>query len=214
MPRRAAPTLWVLALLCACPAGAQTAVADRPGPFVVDVRGVTGGLPNEGFYPPVSTTVAIPARGFGFDLGGHVYLLNVGPARLGVGANYVVTRGTASSAPPVPQVVPTEVVTRMSTLAPQVSFNFGTSRGWSYLSAGLGTARITSRVASAEIQERENGRVNAINVGGGARWFIRRHVAVAFDLRLHRLGAGNARATVPGTPRAQVFSMAVGVSVK
>ena len=33
----------------------------------------------------------------------------------------------------------------MTSLVPQLSINFGRKLGWSYLSAGLGTSKVTSR---------------------------------------------------------------------
>ena len=242
--RRRAAALVALAILPGAPAGAQQpAAADRPGPYVIDLRGVTAGLPDAPlFYPPATASVTIPARGFGADVGAHVYLFSLGVARVGVGANYVTLRGTGSSEPPpstgtmpatgtttpstgattggtssgtAATTGPTDVAVRVSTIAPQVSFNFGTSRGWSYLSAGLGTAQVRTTVSrTATRAERDSGRVNSVNIGGGARWFMKRRLAVGFDIRVHRLSPGKPQGMMTGTPRAQVVTIAVGVSVK
>ncbi len=150
--------------------GAQGLTPGKPGPFVIDVRGVTSGIPaSPGLYPDLGDQYVVPARGFGFDVGAHIYLFSLGPARLGIGANYIEVRGTAADADAT-----------LQTIAPQLSFNFGTSDGWSYLSLGAGTARVN---ADAEASS------SAINAGGGARWFLKRHLAVGFDIRFHKIAA-------------------------
>jgi len=84
-------------------------------------------------------------------------------------------------------------------LAPQLSFNFGTTNGWSYLSAGGGPAR----VEAAETRS-----IQSVNAGGGARWFLNAHAAIGFDIRMHKLAAKGA------FPRTTLVSAAVGVSLK
>lgn len=149
---------------------AQSLTPGPPGPFVIDVRGVTSGIPaSPGLYPDLGEAFVVPARGFGFDVGGHVYLFNLGPARLGIGVNFIDVRGTA-----------TDANATFQTVVPQLSFNFGTSDGWSYLSLGAGTARVKA-VAS--------GSSSTINAGGGARWFMNRHLAIGFDVRVHMIAA-------------------------
>jgi hypothetical protein len=131
----------------------------------------------------------VPSRGFGFDAGGHVYLFNLGPARLGLGVNAIGVRGTAADANAT-----------FTLIAPQLSFNFGTSDGWSYLSLGAGTARVTAE---------ETGSSSAINAGGGARWFMKRHLALGFDVRVHMISADG---DTMGS--STVLSTSVGFSVK
>ncbi|MGH7339837.1 MAG: hypothetical protein ACREKH_05040 [Candidatus Rokuibacteriota bacterium] len=149
---------------------AQSLTPGRPGPYVIDVRGATSGIPaSPGLYPDLGDQFIVPSRGFGVDVGAHVYLFSLGPSRLGIGLNVIGVRGTATDA---------NATLRM--VAPQLSFNFGTSDGWSYLSLGAGTARVKG-VASASS--------SAINAGGGARWFLNRHLAVGFDVRMHQIAA-------------------------
>src|SRR5687768_17980449 len=74
-------------------AAAQTTTS--PGPWVLDVRGVTSPVPTDaGYYPPLAAT-SVPSRGFGVDVGAHIYILSIKLARIGVGANYVSVRSTA-----------------------------------------------------------------------------------------------------------------------
>jgi hypothetical protein len=161
----------------------------------VDLRGTTAGLPSDtAFFPPLAVDTLVPSRGFGFDVGAHVYVFSLGPARLGIGANYVNARGTAD-----------RVTATVSTLAPQLSFNFGSANGWSYLGAGLGRAWVrTTAEQLTGTAEQETGGVGALNVGGGARWFLTSHIGVGFDLRWHRLAS---------TPTAMLLSAAAGFSI-
>jgi hypothetical protein len=170
---------------------AQSLTPGRPGPiFVLDLRGATSAIPTSiGLYPNVPEGGSVPARGFGFDAGAHVYLFNLGPARLGLGVNVVGVRGNAVDA-----------TATFSLIAPQLSFNFGSSDGWSYLSLGAGTAQVRAE---------ETGSSSAINAGGGARWFIKRHLGVGFDVRVHMIAADG---DTMGS--SSVLSASVGFSVK
>ena len=189
----------------ASPAAAQPLGRDRPGPYVVEVRGATSGLPSDApFYPPVGTALAVPSRGLGFDVGAHVYLLRVGSSQVGVGASFMQVRGTSPGA---------SATVRL--LAPQVSFNFGTGNGWSHLSAGIGTARVETEVSRGDARgAASTGSLRAVNFGGGARWFLTRHMAAGFDVRFHRVAAGDARGAGAGTPRVTILTASAGLSLK
>jgi hypothetical protein len=190
-PGRLAVWLGLAGVLLGSRAEAQSLTPGPPGPiFVVDVRGATSGIPtSSGLYPTVPEGSSVPSRGFGYDVGGHVYLFNLGAARVGLGVSVIGVRGTA-----------TDATATMNVLAPQISFNFGTSDGWSYLSVGAGTARVNAEATGAS---------SAINAGGGARWFIKRHIGVGFDLRLHRIAADGDIMSDSMT-----FAASVGFSVK
>lgn len=178
------------------PAAAQT--PSRPGPWVADVRGVTSPVPDDPvFFPELDSLAVIPARGFGLDVGAHVYVLNIGPSRLGLGANVVFVQATAtpaavSASGSTATSIGQDVQVNLRLLAPQVSFNFGSRNGWSYLSAGLGTATTTTRTTGSIDARRENEPARAINAGAGARWFIKSRMAFGFDVRMHRVSEGTA----------------------
>ena len=213
--------LWVAA-------AAQTAPADRPGPYIIDVRGTMMSLPNDAaFFPPLPSSTAVPSRGFGIDLGAHVYPLQLGPARLGIGAAFLRARGTVSPGEPDADSGSTtgpatpEVAALLTTFTPQVSFNFGSRAGWSYLSAGFGRAQISTR-ASAFVDQDDENEVNparvvdhdsasSLNIGGGARWFVRSHLAFTFDVRFHMIGAGGGEAA---TPSVTEVAASVGLSFR
>jgi opacity protein-like surface antigen len=211
-------TLALVAVLCpglargqdANPPAPANSVAG-PGPFVIDVRGTTLGVPQTSdFYPAIPGETVIPARGFGAQGGVHVYPIALGTRRLGFGADLFLTRGTATTPTQSPtssdddgEVTPTtvlrpDVAVTVRTVSAQVSINFGTSRGWSYLTAGGGPARVEATAGSASVTTTKMG----VNAGAGARWFVSDHVGVGFDLRAIWVGS-----------RA-LFGASVGLSVK
>ena len=166
-----------------------------PGPFVFDLRGVMSGLPTSPeFYPAVGPNTLVPERGFGVEAGVHVFPLSWGPARFGIGASFYRTRGSISGTSAV-----------LTGIAPQVSANFGTRDGWSYLSAGYGPMRAETTLAG-DSKTLESS-LNGINLGGGARWFLSRHLATTFDLRFF-LVSGDA------TPSATLFAASAGFAIR
>ena len=135
-----------------------------------------------------------------------------GPARIGFGAALTFARGTATA---TVEGTP-DVVTRSTTLAPQLSFNFGHRLGWSYLSAGYGAAKVVSESATVGTGRRRRptpGWGGAMNVGGGARWFVTD--ASASGSRPAGTCCRRARrsASSPAAPRATLFQLAVGLSI-
>jgi hypothetical protein len=216
-------------LLASAPAAAQTLGPGAPGPYVIDLRGATSGVPQtQTFYPALPVGTTVPRRGFGFDVGGHVYPLRLGVAQVGFGASFLLVRGTSSTpaaastttgsggssgtgssssstgstnAATTPPTFPDVSVTARF-VSPQVSFNFGNHDGWSYLSAGYDLGTFVSTASGAPDLSRDSGTLKGPNFGGGARWFLRRRMAFGFDMRFHRL------------PGAHLFAAAVGVSVR
>lgn len=174
-----------------------------PGPYAFDLRGSMVGVPNAGeFYPTLPSAAAVPGRAFGIDLGGHAMLGRVGGGRLGIGANMVMARG---------KVGPPDVLARVTTVAPQVSLNFGTADGWSHVSAGYGAGSLgTSAPGETGEETAGTGVVGVLNFGGGARWFVGPHLATSFDVRFHRFAASSGR----GTPSTMRLALSVGVSVR
>jgi hypothetical protein len=194
-----------------------------------------GALPRAaGLFPDVPSGTLVATAGLAFDAGGHVYLIRIGPGRVGIGAGFTRVSGKTSSQP-VPSgsassIALPSVHTRITTIAPQLSFNFGTSNGWSYISAGIGPAKART-TASAFTTVRRDGAVTTddgavttddgavttddgavtmegtalsrslrdINVGGGARWFTHRHLAISFDVRFHVVSDTGGEIPIPRT---------------
>jgi hypothetical protein len=208
--------------VCASAAG-QTAAPDRPGPYVVDVRGTTVSLPQDAsVFPPVPSSTVVPSRGWGLDAGAHVYFAQLGAARLGIGGILVRARGTAAASSPATASGSTAtaatttpaVAALWTSVAPQVSFNFGSRAGWSYLSAGIGRAQITTRASAfgtTPARLLDPGTRSSINVGGGARWFTAPRLAFSFDVRFHMMGAGTGETPAPGET---LLAASVGLSLR
>jgi hypothetical protein len=202
-------------------AGVSAAQTGDPIPrFVADVRGAAVGLPTAtGWTPVVPVDTVVPSRALGVDVGAHARLMRLGPATLGVGAALVTARGTTSpEAAESETVAGPEVSTRLTSIAPQLSLNFGRRLGWSYVGAGFGWAKVSSEASApaaaglpASVEHEWSG---ALNFGGGARWFVNDHLGVGFDLRWHRLASVAGTATRPPAPRETLFVVGVGVSLQ
>jgi hypothetical protein len=204
-------------------ASATVAQQKEPLPVaVVDLRGASVGLPAvTGWTPPVPEGTVVPSRSAGVDIGGHVYFVRRRSVSLGIGGAVVFSRGVASPAEPASggesSTLP-EVTTRFTTFAPQLSVNFGHRYGWSYISGGLGRARVRSEVSrpatSTSPSAVEIGWVQSINYGGGARWFINDHIAFNLDLRWHKLPNVDATTTSAAAGKASLIVAGGGISIK
>ena len=186
----------IAALMPVSAAAAQSLNPGPPGPFVFDFRAAMSGVPvSPDFVPVIGTdptvTATIPSRGWGGSIGVHIYPFGIGPARIGVGADAMYVRGTTPDA-----------TTTLSTIAPQVSANFGTADGWSYLSVGYGATSVN--VDPVGVSES----MPTFNWGGGARWFLSPHVGVGFDVRIYQISAGDV------VPKDTAVSFTVGLSLK
>jgi hypothetical protein len=230
----AAIVVAIAALVTSTPAMAQSPPS-TPGPYVIDIRAPMSGLPSgSAFHPLLPANTLVPKRGFGLGVGGHVYVAHLGVSRVGVGVDVLRVRGTAVTPPTTTSSTSTgtttssvavsalntagqiDVAMTMTAIAPQLSFNFGTREGWSYLSGGYGAAQMRT-AATGEQQVpltgrttliRDDGRSAAVNYGGGARWFIRGRMAVGFDLRFYRIAAAGTR------PSAKLVVASAGLSVR
>ena len=196
------------------PAPAQTE-PEPIGRFVFDIQGTLArySQPNQvASWLGVAST-SLPAFGLGGQAAAHVYPFRWRAMTFGIGASAVWTRGTRTPADPEGQPLGPAVQTQFAALAPQVSLNFGTSKGWSYVSAGMGPAIYSFKLAGAP-DPSALPRVTALNFGAGARWFAKRHLAFSFDLRWYSLGEQPETAETPFVPRTTRMVFSAGVSVK
>jgi hypothetical protein len=151
----------------------------------------------------------LPRRAIGGDLGAHVYPLRLGPVTLGLGAQATVLRSRAAADAPLQSVT-----AHFTSLAPQLSLNFGTGDGWSYISGGVGVSRWSIVPDGGQPQAADEAWVRTVTYGGGARWFVKPHLAFHFDVRMHQIDPGPAQPPQPGSPRTNLLIMSAGVSVK
>ncbi len=207
-------------------AGTCAAQPKEPiGRFVADVRVASTGMPGAaGWTPVVPEGTEVPTRAIGIEAGAHVYVLRFRRIALGVGGTFLAARRTTAppaadgNAPPPPAAIP-EVSTRLTSMTPQLSLNFGHSLGWSYLSAGLGRTKVESDAAltgsgAVTFTPRQSDWTKTLNYGGGARWFINRHVGVGFDVRWHKVSLIPPSARHPGAPRASLLTAGAGIVLK
>lgn len=201
-------------------AAARVAEAQAVEPlrgFVVDALGSSSSYPSDASIgvPRGIAEANLPSRGLGVQVGAHVYPMRWGSATLGFGASFLWTSGSKGPEPveaePIAAIDATEVTTRMSALMPQVSLNFGTGRGWSYLSGGVGTSSLT---VSAGDPEEPGGQVLAWNAGGGARWMFSNHLAFSFDARFLGLSSREPSEGSPGHPSTMRFVLSAGLSFR
>ena len=210
-------------LLAAAPVAAQT--SERIPLFTIDVHGATVGLPQaEGWVPVVPADTVLPGRSWGVVAGGTVYPFRLGFVTIGIGATLTTAKGTSESLTIVSgsgssrttRITPI-VRTGITNLAPQLSINFGRRLGWSYLSAGIGRSKVTSSADAVgttpaiAVPESWN---QAINFGGGAKWFMKEHLGAGFDVRFVKLGSRSATDTLPSAKRTQVWNISVGISIQ
>lgn len=194
----------------------------RLGPYVVDVR---FSLPYYGQDPFVAmqrelVPFQLPARGVGINVGAHVYPLRLGAVTLGIGVEALASRGSRKPLLEELEITVDEttedplapIVTRFDSISPQVSFNFGGTTGWSYLSGGLGPT--TFSVAAAGVEDRGERRFSAVNYGGGGRWFPKDHLAVSLDLRFYSISPQEETDELPGIRRMTLMVFSIGVSIK
>lgn len=211
------PALLIVAVLLA---GSATASAQPPvpriGPFVIDLHGIVPLFPKDSAQLADSRGLVLaelPGRGFGGTVGAHVYLLKWRAITFGIGGEVAVAR--AHQQPDASLEAGLRPVTeRFVTAAPQLSFNFGGARGWSYLSGGIGQSLWSVHPDDAPELLADQERLRTINYGGGARWFAKKHLAFSLDVRFYAIDPGSSFGGFPGSPRTTLVSIGAGISVK
>jgi hypothetical protein len=176
-------------------------------------------FPNFKSTPTVATALEVastdlPGHGLGLAFGGHFYPWHKGIVTFGFGGEVVVSHGS-KTVEPATETAPKgpTLRTEFSSVAPQVSLNFGKREGWSYLSGGLGWARLTTE--REDLPETASApREKALNYGGGARWFATKHLAVSLDLRFYQINAQDAVGTRPAYPKVTMVVASGGMAFK
>ena len=193
------------------------AVAAQPeqpvGGYVVDLRGSFAPYgQNEELANPLGLDpYSTPSLGLGFEAGAHAYLFRWSVITFGVGASFHTSRGSAQPDPEFAVGPPTQ--TSFTAISPQVSFNFGGRDGWSYLSGGIGTSRLTLRAADTNDPLPQR-RANTLNYGGGARWFLSERLAFSLDLRFYAISPLPPADPHPRAPRMTLAVFNIGASFR
>jgi hypothetical protein len=187
--------------------------------YVVDARGSLARFKQDSAVSQglgVDAT-ALPTRGLGITAGAHVYPLRFRRITFGIGVEYA--RAGDSKTTTITDTQTNEetegptITTRFTSFAPQLSFNFGRDEGWSYISGGIGRARITSENVAHPLSDTADS-TQAINYGGGARWFNSPRMAFTFDIRWYAISPRDATTSVPSYPRAKFMVLSAGVAFR
>jgi hypothetical protein len=187
----------------------------RIGPFAVDVHMSIPAFPTDSQQLADSRALKVaelPGRGLGGQVGAHYYLPAWGALTVGVGAEVMIARATSTPADPSSGL--RSVEERLVAVSPQLSFNFGSGHGWSYLSGGIGRAVWSIHETGLEASEADVEPLSTVNYGGGARWFIKKHLAFSLDVRFYEIREGTPIPPLPGSPRTTLFVIAAGISLK
>jgi hypothetical protein len=210
----------VVSIVCA--SFAAPVYAQGPPPpipwVVVDVHASVPKFPADSQPLADSRGMALgelPGSGLGGQLAVQLYPLHSHIVTIGIGGELAIGRSKNTpptvTTPGIPQLRPAEE--RFTSLSPQLSLNFGNGSGWSYLSVGLGQAVWSLEPEGLGEYPPNSDKLKTLNYGGGARWFIKPHVAFSFDVRFYAISPGFDY-IYPGTPRTSLLVIGAGISLK
>jgi len=190
---------------------------DPPPPLprvVVDLHGVIPVFPNDAEQLASSRGMKVaelPGAGYGARAGAHVYFLKIKAMTFGAGGEAMLG---ASSSTPAEGTGLLPVDERLKTASGQLSVNFGSGHGWSYLSGGMGRSLWSLHAAGSSLTNADTEALPTVNYGGGARWFAKKHLAFSVDVRLYEIQPGSPIAERPGSPRTRLLVVSAGISLK
>ncbi len=217
---RAHWTLWTLtALMTTGAAGMAHAqeVPPRIGPIALDLQGTVLSFPTNAALAASRglDQTTLPKLGLGVNVGLHVYPFHLRAVTFGVGAEVALARAHHSlSTGGTQSAVDTAVTEQFASFSPQLSFNFGTGNGWSYLSGGIGVTAWSLVPDGNDALPPDVEHLKTINYGGGARWFIKPHLAFSFDVRFYAVNPTTPALGLPGAPRTTRMIAGAGISIK
>ena len=159
------------------------------------------------------TLAELPGHGFGLHAAVTFYPLKWKAITFGIGGEITANRASQTPAEGTTGVRGAEE--KFLSAAPQISFNFGSGKGWSYLSGGLGRSQwsVIPDGRDEPFPSDTEG-LKTLNYGGGARWFAKPHLAFSFDFRFYAISPGSPYLGHPGSPRTTLLIIGAGISVK
>jgi hypothetical protein len=211
------PALAAAAILMAF---ARPALAQEPPPriprFTIDLHGTIPLFPTSSEQLAMSrglTSLAeLPGVGLGAQAGLHLYPVRWKAVTFGIGGEVVASRSHQTPLAGSEGLVASEE--KFLSAAPQLSLNFGSGKGWSYLSGGVGVSQWSLVPEGQEPLPADSERLKTVNYGAGARWFAKPHLAFSFDVRVYVVAPGTPSFGFPGSPRLTLVSIGAGVSLK
>ena len=202
-------------LVAACASVAAQEPPPRLPFVVVDVHGTFVNFPSTSDLAASRglTVDQLPGATIGGDLALHIYPLRWRAVTFGIGGRVMGARARQEPASVDTQTfVAAPVTERFLTGAPELSFNFGSGNGWSYISGGIGRSVWQVVPDGGEPLDADEERLQTSNYGGGARWFIKKHLAFSFDVRVYGIKAGTFGEF--HSPRTSLLVIGAGVSLK
>jgi hypothetical protein len=194
--------------------------AQEPSPklpfLVVDLHGNVPNFPDNQELANSRSLVSpaeLPGIGLGGDLGLHIYPLKWRAITFGIGGQATLARAHRTPAAGNQEGL-RPVTERFTSVAPQLSLNFGTGDGWSYLSAGISTSQWSIVPDGLDQLPSDLERLKTLNYGGGARWFVKPHLAFSFDVRFYAIDPSTPTGSLPTSPRTTLLIAGAGISVK
>jgi hypothetical protein len=214
---RLRPALFLAAaVLLMCPLAAR---AQEPPPkipfFVLDLQGAFPRFPGDQQLADSRgmNLAELPGPGLGLQAGLHIYPVRWKAITFGIGGEVTANRSRQTPDPSAAGVLrPAEE--KFLSAAPQLSFNFGTGHGWSYLSGGVGVSQWSVIPEGQEPLLADTARLKTVNYGGGARWFMKSHLAFSFDVRFYAINPTPGELGYPPSPRTTMVVIGAGISVK
>jgi hypothetical protein len=82
------------------------------------------------------------------------------------------------------------------------------------LSGGIGRSRRSLHPSEQAETSVDTESLPTMNYGGGARWFIKPHLAFSLDARVYEIYPGTPIGARPGSPRTRLFVIGAGISLK
>jgi hypothetical protein len=209
----------VALLLFTCAPLSSVAAQEAPpriGPFVIDVHGTIPNFPDDAQLAasrglPQS---ALPGVGFGLHAGAHFYVFKWKAMTVGLGGTVAAARAHASETVSEGAVVAPAVTETLIHASPELSFNFGNGNGWSYISGGIGFSRWSIVPEGGPPTSADEDRLRTVTYGGGARWFIKKHLAFSFDARFYQIDPGTPTIFGAASPRTTLLMAGAGISLK
>jgi hypothetical protein len=152
------------------------------------------------------TSADLPSRGLGGVAGIHLYPLRFEKMALGIGAEGILARGHHEVGKDTEglangdSILSQPVDQRLRGLAGVISLNFGPMTFVTY-AGGM-------RPAEAPPVS------TTLTYGGGARWFMKSHLAFCFDVRFYETRPQLQTASYPRRERNKLLIMSAGIAVK
>jgi hypothetical protein len=205
----------VLAVL-ARPAAAQDEAPSPIGPVVIDLHGTFPAFPDNPqlAYSRGMLPGELPGRALGMYAAAHFYPYKWKAVTFGIGADLTLLRAHQSASVDASGTFNRATTEQFAHSSAQLSFNFGKGDGWSYISGGFGPGQ-WSLVPDGDSATDIDVEIHPIaNYGAGARWFITRHFAFSFDLRIYAIVPKTSLPGYPPPPRTNLFSISAGISYK